>query len=182
MALKLGFRDQVFDDVTPLYIEVGGGEVINRLTGKRLNRASLVAEMTTEEYTPKTGEMAPAPEWLQSHQGPWAFMSGADVDITVAGLPAAAGGGEATLVVETYGRNTAEALTLDASFKLGANPDVAFSVELPAGSSGEDIVTAITSAAQWASNDQTLEAVGSTITVTNGDADDDLVALSAGLS
>jgi len=178
MSVKFGFRDQVFDDETPLYIDVRQDVVFNRLTRKLLEKTSLLAEMTADGYVLKEGEMGASPGWVATHQGSWSHLSAADIGITVDGVPAEADGGEATIVIETYGGLTAEPITVDASFQVGANPDIEFSVEIPADSSYEDVISELTEATEWAANDQTVATEGDTITVTNGDVDDELADLS----
>jgi len=72
MALLLGFRNQKFDDAVPLYVDISGGMLFNRLLRKQITAASLTAAMTAEGYTPKPGEIGKAPQfWLDANEGWW---------------------------------------------------------------------------------------------------------------
>ena len=173
MGLEIGFRGQVFDNAAPLYVDLGNGEVFDRIKRQRLNKASLVAAMAAEEYTPKTGELVADADWMENNTDSWTHVDA--IAPVIAGLPAAADGGEATVTLD--GRKLAAPVTLDVTFKLGANADVEFEVEVPAGADGNDVLTLIAAAEEWATNDQTPVVDGVVMTVTNGDADDDLVVL-----
>lgn len=72
MTILLGFRNQKFDDAVPLYVDISGGMLFNRLLRKQITAASLTAAMTAEGYTPKTGEIGKAPQfWLDANEGWW---------------------------------------------------------------------------------------------------------------
>ena len=74
--LKLGFRNQRFDDAVPLYVDISNGMVFNRNSGKQVTVASLNAAMAAENYTPKPGEVGKAPQaWLDANLGWWNGMA-----------------------------------------------------------------------------------------------------------
>lgn len=165
MGLEFGFRGQVFDNTAPLYVDLGNGEVFDRIKRQRLDKASLVAAMAAEEYTPKTGEMTSGVDWMEENTDSWTHT--AAIAPVIAGIPAAADGGEATVTLDA--RKLAAPASLDVTIKLGANADVVFTVEAPAGADGHDVLTLIAAAEEWADNDQIVGVVGTVMTITNND-------------
>lgn len=59
MALKHGFRGQLFDDDVPLYCTTTDGWVLDRTSGQWITAASLSAQMSTEGYIPTTDFLTP---------------------------------------------------------------------------------------------------------------------------
>lgn len=93
MAMKLGFRQFEYDDSAPLYIDTfGGARVFNRITRKTLDKASLLAVMAKEGYTPASGEIGPAPaSWATNHLIPGSsatpVVTGAPITVAVTKAP-----------------------------------------------------------------------------------------------
>ena len=59
------------DDACHLFIKVGAGMVVNRLTGEQVEVQSLLDAMTAEHYTAKPGEVDISATWEQDHLGWW---------------------------------------------------------------------------------------------------------------
>ena len=72
MAVVLGFRNQKYDDVNPLFFTIDSKFVFNRLSGKLLDKKALADEMTLEGYTPGTKEFGNPPQaWIDENGWPY---------------------------------------------------------------------------------------------------------------
>jgi hypothetical protein len=188
--LQFGFRNQVFDDAVPLFVKVGQGLVINRLTGAETTLTSLGDAMAAEHYTPKTGEIDISTAWEANHTGWWTrdgvtpqppTIAAGTITPIIAGLPAAPGAA-AIVQIQTGGKGLAAQATATIVVKQGTAADVTFTVTIPAGEQGHGILAEIAKAPEWAANDLAVTVAGATMTVTNNHATDDLVKLTVALA
>ncbi|MCD6293417.1 MAG: hypothetical protein J7M20_00520 [Deltaproteobacteria bacterium] len=68
MTIRIGYRNQRYDDIVPLYIEINAKFVFNRLTSKLMDKPALVAAMAADGHTPHANEIAPpSPGWARSN-------------------------------------------------------------------------------------------------------------------
>ena len=71
--IKFGFRNQVYNPQIPLYIKIGQGMVVNRLSGKEVEVQSLLDAMTAEGYSAPAGEIGISAAWEQDNLGWWTY-------------------------------------------------------------------------------------------------------------
>ena len=152
MALLLGFRNQKFDDAVPLYVDIGNGMVLNRISGKQLTMPSLTAAMTAEGYTPKPGEVGQSAQWLASNTGWWSNAVTVTTDPPVVAVDHGAGlpitGSTATpplpsrIVVDFTNQQLGQAHDFEVTYDIGAG-DVVVPVTLTPGMTDDLIASAI---------------------------------------
>lgn len=186
MSITFGYKGVTYDDVKPLYIDLGHNRVVNRLTHQVLDKAALLAQMAAENYTPGAHEIGDGGAWLTANTGPWSNweeegIPAASVTPAITGIPAAVGA-SATVQIQTGGKGLDAAAVATVTIKHGTAADVVFTVNIPKGEQGHGILAEIAKAAQWAANDLAVSVAGAQMTVTNNHATDALTKLTVSLA
>ena len=179
MALQFGYRNRVFDNSLPLYIDVGAGMAFNRLSGQTTTMASLQAAMAADGYTAGQGEIGASSDWEDDNLGWWTFSDSpaagggvqqppyAPPTVTpTQGIPADGDqGGAAVIDIDFHSNNIpVGGLTATITYDIGGG-DVVTTQALTAGDSpsaaSADITAKLNGVTEF-----TAGKVGNTITVT----------------
>lgn len=157
MALRLGFRNTLFDDTVPLYLTVDTGWVFNRIRRQLVEQAGLTAAMTREGYTPVAGEIGAAPAtWTANHWGFWNHL------VPPGGPPAPAA---TAITAAVAGTGTASA-----TITFGGGPAPAVGTVTLTATAGTAAITGLTPVA-IAKNDTAVAVAGKVATALNGKQD-----------